>query len=522
MKAEDCHDACRPTPQREVPAAVDLYPTLPTIEEKTAQLERDEARIPGFAEIFGGSEKRAGILRFARSFERHNPVALLFEIGMRALVQTSPLLSAYLTAESIEDSIDMPLNPFVALVGDPGSGKGLLTKRAPKFVPFEPGMVEAIRPASGEALGAMIINRSEDSQGRTRLKSAHRNLLIQFQETATLRDLDERHGNNTVSTLLSVFSNESIGCHTKKNAESSFAKSYTYRAGMEASVQPGNLGFFVDNEQSGLPQRFLWAFSATDPEWAGKASETPTAVIADLRKRGLFPVINPHDYPSDLGLDEIDDYLNDADGGKYLTRRVRVILPAAAVEECRADRAKHSDADPRNHAKHGIDELLQGHRLDRKVLVAVMLRLIDGPASPGPDDIHVTDRQWDAAEYLVRYSDCAYKTARNRYEEEAQDRATDRERVKKQARHAAQIADRTCKRILDLLQDAEKKNRRRAYDGLSLSEIKKNMSAPQRNFAERELEQLLAIGTIAETKAAGDGTARYRLAPQGERPEDSE
>lgn len=414
---------------------IDIYPNLHGA-EREAQRKRDEELYPGFEAFWSASIRRAAILRFARTELRYSPYGLFLSAGARLLTMTTPLMVAC----PVSESLPMPLNPFIGIIGGSSTGKGMTMKAAEQLVPYAVGSVAQItNPSGGEAVGRRIVSVVQENDGKPRRKSNNRHVEVKYYEGLALQQMASRKGSTITSMLLQAFSNEPIGTETKKESESSQALPYTYRMGVSVAVQPENMGWFYDNETSGLAQRFLWS-QAADPSWKvpDSAIESTDEVIEDLRKQGLYPLYDcDKPYPYDAGVENIDGYLNgDPTARKeYFNKLIVVRFPEEAREEAKQIRKEASQQDP-YHADQVVDDM-QAHKFDRQVIVATMMRLIDGPKCAPDEPIVVDDEEWETSGHVVACSDKAYEAGRRQYRVSVRQKKAEQISSDRQARNQA-------------------------------------------------------------------------------------
>jgi hypothetical protein len=167
----------------------------------------------------------------------------------------------------IEPSVVLPptiggqvsLNLFTAPVGASGRGKDVANAAGHDAVGFYESLGGAlvpvddavlIHPGSGEGLARIFAGRG-DQPGKTR---AH----LQVPDVATMEALAGRKGQTLVSQLLAAWMGQPIGFANNSKDTTTAVDAHSYRLCISVGVQPENAGFFLDRENNGFPQRFLW------------------------------------------------------------------------------------------------------------------------------------------------------------------------------------------------------------------------------------------------------------------------
>lgn len=209
------------------------------------------------------------VLRYIHDYARASrisPMTLLVDVLTRVSVVTPPNV----VLPPLVGAAPGSLNMFVAVVGGPGSGKGIASAAAAQLMPDIRGAVTT-QPASGEGLAAIYVNRvpvPEDEGGRkneTRLHCVTPRALLSVEEIGTLGGASSRQGSTVLPTLCSAWSGEPLGAFNKMESNRLTVPAHAYRLGLTVGVQPAAAATLFDGVGTGLPQRFLWA-ETIDPQ----------------------------------------------------------------------------------------------------------------------------------------------------------------------------------------------------------------------------------------------------------------
>lgn len=314
------------------------------------------------------------------------PWATLFVVLARISVAVPP----YVVTSPLVGSECGSLNVFVGILGPSGMGKGLTTGVARSLVP-DIRKATTAQPASGEGVPAMFVARKPQDEGDRQdsvTVCLNCRALLDVPEIAVLGGNSRRQGSILTPMLTSAWSGEDLGCFTKNEANRYTVPQYGYRLSLVTGVQPANLGLILDEDGTGLPQRFLFA-PVTDMEAPDTPPESPFG--------GPFP-FDTSSLPEDMSPNALDalyqaggryDMLNHGETGYPLTV---MQYPQVAYAEATRVRAE---------ALHGrVSDPLDAHRLGLKTKAAALLAILNHPDSP----LEVTEPDWTLADYVYEKS----------------------------------------------------------------------------------------------------------------------
>lgn len=289
------------------------------------------------------------------------------------------------------------LNCFVGLIGEAGKGKDAADAVASMLVPDLRG-ANTIMPASGEGVAAMFAARrkaddDEGSDGReTTTCCINSRAYLRVSEVSQLGALMGRQGSTLGPELTKLWSGQLIGTLTKDPAKRIYAPAFGYRASMFVGVQPGNAGVILDEEATGLPQRFLWADCADywplddgafvdgyrpDPLTLGDMPADPTGLQQLYRQAGRENMI---------------------DGGDANYPLTELHYPARVVSETRANRKRVMQS---NTYDPPSEEKLDTHSNFTRIKTAAVIAFLDTP--PGRT-VQVTEAHWALSGTIMAYS----------------------------------------------------------------------------------------------------------------------
>ncbi|MBT1171362.1 DUF3987 domain-containing protein [Bifidobacterium sp. SO4] len=322
---------------------------------------------------------------------RVNPWALLSAVLCRLSVALPPTV----VIDPLNNMQPMPLNVFLALIGPSGSGKGITERAAATLVPDIRNAGTRL-PASGEGIPTMYTYRERGDDGSSRLKLSSPRSLLSMPEITHLGGAAKRVGSTLVSTLLSAYQGEPIGAANRAEDNRYEIPRLGYRLSLITGVQPSNANVILDNEGSGLPQRFLW-FDVADPRTPMHAVSTPE-VLSSLT---CFPYPTSK-LPPDPDKAVFEAYYNpNSDGihkaGEYQNAFITVAFPDKAADDFECERIRANRGKTR--------DPLDAHLLQTAARVAALLAFLERPdAYP-----YVTETEWDNAKTILNKS-AGYRT----------------------------------------------------------------------------------------------------------------
>ncbi|WP_152581036.1 hypothetical protein [Bifidobacterium tibiigranuli] len=265
------------------------------------------------------------------------------------------------------------LNMFVAVVGGPGSGKGIASAAAAQLMPDIRGAVTT-QPASGEGLAAIYANRvpipEEEGghKGETRIHCVTPRALLSIEEIGALGGASSRQGSTVLPTLCSAWSGEPLGAFNKMESNRLTVPAHAYRLGLTVGVQPAAASTLFDGVGTGLPQRFLWA-------------ET-----IDLQAPEHRPDRPAGSLPCDLSAIPCDPQPNTLDA-IYQAGTIRGALGYTTIELGFPDEAYRESDMRRLAVLHGAGvQPLDSHAMQVKAKVSALLALMDGRMTVSVED----------------------------------------------------------------------------------------------------------------------------------------
>lgn len=206
-------------------------------------------------------------LRHIHTFARArmiSPFALMSVVLVRAICQVPP----WVTIPPIIGG-RASLNLFAALIGTSGSGKTAVAAASSELMPWADPWVHV---GSGEGLLHTYVQRvrasaeeGETGGGRIWKQEYHRHQAAGIvDEIDTLTAIGARQGSTLISTLRSAWSGTDIGFAYADPTKRLRLDAHMYRLGLVIGGQPTRCEALFDDEDGGLPQRFIWA-SLMDP-----------------------------------------------------------------------------------------------------------------------------------------------------------------------------------------------------------------------------------------------------------------
>jgi hypothetical protein len=292
-------------------------------------------------DVFWGSrESLAHVRDFARA-RRAGPLGTLGVVLARVVGATPPFVVLPPLAGGIAS-----LNPFIALVGPSGKGKGKCSSAGRDAVIIE-GISEAhlLTPGSGEGVAHMFAHR----KGQDLVMHEER-VILDAPEVDTLTALNGRRGATLDPELRKAWSGEGLGFGYADPTKRLPIPAHAYRLCLLVGVQPGRAESMFDSADGGTPQRFLW-LPVSDP----RAPDTRPPEPEPLRWR--LP-----SWPLALHGEKV---------------HLEVCREAAAAVDAESLRSLRDDS---------FADSLDGHRLLAQLKVAAALALLDGHAGVRADD----------------------------------------------------------------------------------------------------------------------------------------
>ncbi|WFN93871.1 bifunctional DNA primase/polymerase [Gordonia sihwensis] len=254
------------------------------------------------------------------------------------------------------------LNPFVAMVGESGTGKGASSATADDLVPLGP-LIPSVELGSGEGLAHQFCRPAKESEMNYDEVDARgmywkrRSVLFNASEVDSMAALGTRNAATLDSKIRSAWSGEELGFAYAATDKALTTGSHTYRLGLIVGVQPERAGALLDNAAGGTPQRFVWV-SVTDPRISrDRFNPAP-----------IGPLKLPTDWPDEPYAMPVPDVAID------------MVLDAHVARQ------------------RGDGDALDGHALLCRLKVMAALCVIDGRMEP-------TDEDWELSGVVMAHSD---------------------------------------------------------------------------------------------------------------------
>ncbi|CRK49223.1 hypothetical protein RHCRD62_10078 [Rhodococcus sp. RD6.2] len=308
--------------------------------------------------------------------QAHARVAAPWAVLGVALCRVAALIPITVELPAISGG-PMQTNLLVALVGRPGEGKGVAGKVAKEMIPLNTTLVEETGgPGSGEGITRSYGHMEKVKEGSTVVgmgwvwRNPNHASLFWVDEVTQLKTVSARSGNTVVDVLRTAVTGGSLKVEYADPAKRNGCGDGTYRFAGVMCAQPTNLGWVMDDEDGGLPQRVLF-FKVIDPTIPDLADPVPAFDLAwpETVYAGVFR------------------------------------FPSQIVAEIRAEQLSI-----RRYGAQGLD----GHSTATRMKVAALLRVFHVLANPleyaGRPDNHaelfdVTAEDWELAGVVMRHSD---------------------------------------------------------------------------------------------------------------------
>lgn len=288
------------------------------------------------------------------------------------------------------------LNCFVGLIGEAGKGKDAADVVASMLVPDIRG-ANTIMPASGEGVAAMFAYKGKpsddgDAGERDVTCCCNSRAYLRISEVSQLGALMGRQGSTLGPELTKLWSGQLIGTLTKDPAKRLYAPAFGYRAAMYVGIQPGNAGVILDEEATGLPQRFLWA--DTSDYWPISEEDVIRGYEPDPLPLGDMP-----EEPTGLqDLYKAKGRENMLNGGETNYPLTVIEYPDKVIRETRANRRRVLTS---NTFAPPTDRKLDTHSNLTRIRTAALIAFLDTP--PG-QMVEVSEEHWALAGEIMKYS----------------------------------------------------------------------------------------------------------------------
>lgn len=248
---------------------------------------------------------------------------------------------------------------YVALVGDPGQGKGTSTAGSEELMPCD---IHVAKLGSGEGI---IHQYAWRDKGDDEIQWYKRSILFESSEAETLRALANRKDATLMGEVRSAWMSEAIGFGYSDVRKRLILPKLSYRLSVLATFTPSLGNFLLDGIAEGTPQRFL------------------------------FLPVNDQNIPDRKDRRDVSDQLSlrtpDVDECDVVDvkvpRWIRDDMIDAHTEKSRRDFGTLSD-----------EEMLETHSNLLRLKVAFALGII---LNPHRRDYRVTADDWDLADYVM-------------------------------------------------------------------------------------------------------------------------
>jgi hypothetical protein len=165
------------------------------------------------------------------------------------------------TAANIPANVVLPplvgghasLNPFVALVGASGGGKGSAENAASDAMDLEP--VPTYGPGSGEGIAHLFATYNKNTG---KIEQHTPSVILSAAEVNTLAALKSRQASTLLPELRKAWTGEPLGFGYVDNTKRLNLGRHRYRLGLVVGVQPEEASALIDDKGAGTPQRLGW------------------------------------------------------------------------------------------------------------------------------------------------------------------------------------------------------------------------------------------------------------------------
>jgi hypothetical protein len=352
---------------------------------------------------------------------------------------------------------------YVALVGDPGHGKGSSDGAAARLMPCD---IYSSKLGSGEGITHQFAGRDKDGE----LVWHERSILFESSEAETMRALAGRKDATLMGELRSAWMGEQLGFAYSDVKKRLVLKALSYRLSVLASFTPSVSDVLLDGVYEGTPQRFLY-LPVSEPELPDEDFiKRPRSQL-----RLNIPSVNELDL-------------------------VQVEVPSWVRYELRED---HRAKVRREFGQMSESELLDTHINLVRLKTAFALGLV---TNPHRNDYYVSEDDWEMSEYIMNKS----RETRDRMIEAAESARVSKDRKEGHSlgtRYAASDEVRKLGsvpgRILTILREERKNGKSNGW--MSGGNIRNKMTQQQRKAFSDAMDSLTADGKV-ETKPGATST----------------
>ena len=425
-----------------------------------------------------------------------------------ALCLVSVMLPPDVVVPAFVGNYPASLNLFAAIVGHSGGGKGAAYSVASGLVPDLRGAVVA-KSGSGESIAAMFAERVTEPSGkegeapRSVLQCANRRALLNVPEVKSLGAVKDRKGSTLVPELTSAWSGEPLGSRTKYDTGTLTVPRYGYRLALITGVQPGNAGALLDEAETGLPQRFLWA-EAQDVH-ALKWEQV-------IRGYRVMPLVDSSSLPPDneaistLYREGSRENMIGEGDANYPLHEVR--FPGSVWRETFEQRR----ATLTGETPDGLD----AHGNLVRIKVAALLPWLDAERE---DHMTVTEEDWQTAGHILEHSQRVRAKCIAMQEDSRREQITRREKIKKEAAQDAyeemeELRSQTRGKIIAYFNGTDKKTKKSRKNWVIKGrDIRSGIGHDWARYVPSEIEALAEAGKLECVKAGESAMSSYWRLP---------
>jgi hypothetical protein len=358
---------------------------------------------------------------------------------------------------------------YIALVGDPGHGKGSSDGAAARLMPCD---IYSSKLGSGEGITHQFAYRDK-ADGE--LQWRERSILFESSEAETMRALAGRKDTTLMGELRSAWMGESLGFAYSDVRKRLVLPSLSYRLSVLASFTPSVSDVLLDGVYEGTPQRFLY-LPVSEPELPDEdAIKRPRTQL----HLNVPPV-------SELDL-------------------VQVEVPSWVRYELRED---HRAKVRREFGQMSEGELLDTHINLVRLKAAFALGLV---TNPHRHDYYISEEDWELSGFVMNKS----RETRNRMIEAAESaRLSKNKKEGKDLGVRYEAADER-RRLGPAMERIEVILRAARKDGnpiMSPGHIRQKMSPNQRKLFDEAVQPLIRDGKVEEVKGVIATSAQGRRA----------
>lgn len=222
------------------------------------------------------------------------------------------------------------LNMLLAIMAPSGVGKDTALEVTSDGMHIDtPQPPKACGIGSGEGIGAKFVERvkidPEDKKEKPVLAMTNYLALATVSESDTMEKLAERAGNTLLPEVRKAAMGQRLGFDNADPSRNYPVEPGTYRYVAIVAAQPTKIGWLINDNEGGTPQRFLWAFAGDpdapapvdDVEWPGRFTiKISKDALPDLFFVGR-PVYPPRLYAEHIKLPVCPDAVDVIRAGRH-------------------------------------------------------------------------------------------------------------------------------------------------------------------------------------------------------------